>query len=41
MLQRFLRFQKIEIEDIDMRHNIMYAAVNSNHKVFIYSMLNY
>lgn len=31
----------LEIEDMDMRHNIMYAAVNMNHKVFIYSMLNY
>ena len=33
--------KNLEIEDMDMRHNIMYAAVNMNHKVFIYTMLNY
>ena len=41
-VSRIIPFQKgLEIEDLDMRHNIMYAAVNMNHKVFIYSMLNY
>ena len=33
--------KNLKIEDMDMRHNIMYAAVNMNHKVFIYTMLNY
>ena len=33
--------KNLEIEDMDMRHNIMYAAVNMNHKVFIYTILNY
>ena len=31
----------LEIEDMDMRHNIMYAAVNIIIRFFIYSMLNY
>ena len=31
--------KNLEIEDMDMRNHMMYAAVNMNHKVFIYSML--
>lgn len=33
--------KNLEIEDMDMRNHMMYAAVNMNHKVFIYTMLNY
>ncbi|WP_456155352.1 hypothetical protein [Veillonella sp.] len=31
----------LEIEDMDMRHNMMYAAVNVGHNVAIYSMISY
>ena len=31
----------LEIEDMDMRHNMMYAAVNAGHNVAIYSLINY
>ena len=33
--------KNLEIEDMDMRNHMMYAAVNRGHTVAIYSMLNY